>query len=129
MVSTPEGGGAPTEEAVATTNRRGRFVLQVGKGASRELTLAYGGGNDTLAAIRRVHLKVRSTSSIRASRRFLAGAGSVGFRGRVAKRGPGLVVVLQGREQGRWRTFADTRTGAGGRWRATYRFSGRTRRP
>ena len=33
--------------------------------------------------------------------------------------------MLQGKEQGRWRTFADTRTGPGGRWRASYRFSGR----
>ena len=47
------------------------------------------------------------------------------FSGRVRKGGAGLVVVLQGREQGRWRTFADTRTKPGGKWRAAYRFSGR----
>jgi hypothetical protein len=37
----------------------------------------------------------------------------------------GLLVVLQGRSLGRWRTFADTRTSASGRWRASYRFQGR----
>ena len=40
-------------------------------------------------------------------------------------RGAGLVVVLQGYEGGRWRTFADTRTRRRGKWRASYRFSGR----
>jgi hypothetical protein len=39
--------------------------------------------------------------------------------------GAGLVVVLQGHEDGRWRTFADTRTRRRGKWRASYRFSGR----
>ena len=39
--------------------------------------------------------------------------------------GANLVVVLQGKERGRWRTFADTRTGPNGTWRASYRFSGR----
>ena len=33
--------------------------------------------------------------------------------------------MLQGREGGKWRTFADARTGAGGRWSASYRFRGR----
>ena len=47
------------------------------------------------------------------------------FSGRVrGGAGANLVVVLQGKESGRWRTFADTRTRAGGRWRAAYRFSG-----
>ena len=38
----------------------------------------------------------------------------------------GLIVVLQGRDRGKWRTFADMRAGAGGRWATRYRFSGRT---
>ena len=46
------------------------------------------------------------------------------FSGRVRDAGAGLVVVLQGHERGRWRTFADTRTRAGGKWRAAYHFSG-----
>ena len=37
----------------------------------------------------------------------------------------GLVVVLQGREGGKWRTFSDARTHRKGRWHVSYRFSGR----
>ena len=37
----------------------------------------------------------------------------------------GLVVVLQGREGGKWRTFEDARTHKKGRWHVSYRFSGR----
>jgi hypothetical protein len=33
-------------------------------------------------------------------------------------------VVLQGRADGRWQTFADTRTNRRGSWRASYRFRG-----
>jgi hypothetical protein len=125
VLSTPVGGGVPTQESATTTNDRGRFALRVGPGTSRELSVAYAGGDDTLPATRDVHLRVRATSSIRATRRSLPGAGTVRFRGRVADGRDGLVVVLQGREGGRWQTFADTRTRANGRWRARYRFSGR----
>ena len=53
----------------------------------------------------------------------------VTFSGRIRARRPapaprGLVVVLQGRSAGAWRTFADTRTTSSGRWRASYRFRG-----
>ena len=34
------------------------------------------------------------------------------------------MVVLQGKEGRKWRTFADTRTHKGGRWSVRYRFSG-----
>jgi hypothetical protein len=54
----------------------------------------------------------------------------VRFSGRLRNRGQripgrGLVLVLQGRERGRWRTFDDTRSNGRGRWHATYTFSGR----
>jgi hypothetical protein len=54
----------------------------------------------------------------------------VRFSGRLRTRGQriparGLVLVLQGRERGRWRTFDDTRTSRKGRWRTSYTFSGR----
>jgi hypothetical protein len=69
---------------------------------------------------------VPASSTIRASRTRLAGAGRVRFSGRVrGGAGANLVVVLQAKEQGRWRTFTDARTRAGGRWSASYRFSGR----
>jgi len=71
-------------------------------------------------------LLVPASSTIKASRLRLGGAGLVRFSGRVrGGAGPDLVVVLQGKENGKWRTFADTRTRAHGRWSASYRFSGR----
>jgi hypothetical protein len=126
VFSTPRGRtGAPTPEASTTTGPTGRFVLKVGRGVSRNLLLAYAGVDDGLPARRPLGLRVPASSSMRASRKRLSGAGRVRFRGRVRDAGPGLVVVLQGFEQGRWRTFADTRTRRRGKWRASYRFSGR----
>jgi hypothetical protein len=124
--STPRGrAGAPTPEVSGTTGPTGRFVLTVDRGVSRNLLLSYAGVDDGLPAERRLGLRVPASSSIKASRKRLGGAGRVRFRGRVRDAGAGLVVVLQGHEDGRWRTFADTRTRRRGKWRATYRFSGR----
>ena len=52
------------------------------------------------------------------------------FSGRLRTRGEripgrGLLLVLQGRERGRWRTFEDARTNGKGRWHVSYTFSGR----
>jgi hypothetical protein len=91
--------------------------------AAERFAAAWSADDDAAAA--RLRLGIPASSSIKASRRSLGGAGRVRFSGRVRKGGAGLVVVLQGHEQGRWRTFADTRTRANGRWRASYRFSGR----
>jgi hypothetical protein len=115
----------PAQEAATTTSATGRFVMRVAPGTTRRLVLGFSGAGDALAARRTLRLAVPASSTIRASRPRLAGAGDVRFSGRVRRGGPGLIVVLQGHEQGRWRTFADTRTTAGGRWRARYRFSGR----
>ena len=56
-------------------------------------------------------------------------AGRVRFSGRLRGRGVpvprGLVVVLQGREGGKWRTFSDARTHKKGHWHIAYHFSGR----
>ena len=119
-------GAAPSVEANAIVGANGRFVIRLGRGPARLARITYAGGPGLLPATRQLRLMVPASSSIRASRTRLSGSGVVRFRGSV--RGgapPGLVVVLQGKEHGRWRTFADTRTGRGGRWRASYRFSGR----
>ena len=59
----------------------------------------------------------------------VSSSGRVRFSGRLRGRGlpvpRGLVVVLQGREGGKWRTFSDARTHKKGRWHVSYRFSGR----
>ena len=80
-------------------------------------------------AARGVSVRVPASSTIHASRTRLGG-GRVRFSGRLRTRGQripgrGLVLVLQGRERGKWRTFEDTRTNRKGRWHVSYRFSGR----
>lgn len=124
-VMSTRGGKRSVHETSGTTGPTGRFALTVGPGPRRRLLLSYAGVGDGLPAQRRLRLGVPASSSIRASRRRLDSAGRVRFSGRVRRGGTGLVVVLQGRERGRWRTFADTRTRRRGKWQASYRFSGR----
>jgi hypothetical protein len=122
--------GAPLRAvATVTTDRRGRFSAPVKRGPSRTIGLRFDGRGDVLRAARGVGVRVPAASTIHASRRFLAGPGRVRFSGRMRTGGRripdrGLVVILQGREDGRWRTFADTRTNRRGRWQASYRFRG-----
>jgi hypothetical protein len=118
-------GAGSAVEATGTVGANGRFVIKLPKGPARDASITYPGGSGFIPAERRLRLMVPASSTIRASRLRLNGAGLVRFRGRVRGGvGANLVVVLQGKEGGRWRTFADTRTGKGGRWRASYRFSG-----
>ena len=128
VTSTPRAVGAvPYVEAAGTpTAANGRFVIQLPKGPARTSRINFPGGNGALPSVRTVKLQVPASSKIRASRTRLNGAGRVRFHGRVrGDVGANLVVVLQGLEAGHWRTFADTRTRAGGRWTTSYRFSGR----
>jgi len=127
VVTTPRvAGGFPSVEAKGTVGPNGRFAIRLRKGPAREAAIVYPGGAGFLPAERRLRLMVPASSTIRASRTRLAGAGRVRFSGRVrGGAGANLVVVLQAKEQGRWRTFTDARTRNRGRWSASYRFSGR----
>ncbi|MEO8690196.1 MAG: carboxypeptidase-like regulatory domain-containing protein [Solirubrobacteraceae bacterium] len=114
----------------AVTDRRGRFSLPVPPGPSRTYRLVFSGAGGALGAARGVSVRVPASSTIHTSRTRLSGAGRVRFTGRLRSRGQrvpgrGLVLILQGRERGRWRTFADTRTNAKGGWHVSYSFSGR----
>ena len=130
VVSRVRRSGAPlVDVATVTTDGGGRFSAPVARGPSRTIGLRYDGGGDVLRGSRGVAVRVPAASTIRASRTVLRGPGRVGFRGRLRTGGQpipdrGLVVVLQGRADGRWQTFADTRTDRRGRWRASYRFRG-----
>ncbi len=128
VTSTPRLAGAvPFVEASATVGANGRFVIRLGKGPARTASITFPGAPGGMPAERRLKLAVPASSSIRASRTRLNGSGLVRFSGRVrGGAGRDLVVVLQGREAGKWRTFADTRTRDRGRWRTSYRFSGRS---
>ena len=118
-------GGAPFVDGQGSTDARGRFGIVLRAGPARNATVSFAGGGGVLRTERRIFLAVRASSTIRASRTRLRGAGRVRFSGRVrGGAGAGLVVILQGRERGRWRTFESAATGARGRWRTAYRFRG-----
>jgi hypothetical protein len=127
VTTTPRVAGAvPSVEATGTVGANGRFVVRLPKGPARVASITFPGAPGGMPAERRLRLAVPASSTIRASRLRLGGSGLVRFRGRVrGGAGPNLVVVLQGKEEGTWRTFADTRTRNAGRWSASYRFSGR----
>jgi hypothetical protein len=123
-------GAHPTPAGTAVTDRRGRFSLRVPAGPSRTYRLVFNGAGGALGVARGVSVRVPASSTIRATRTRVSGRTRVRFSGRLRNRGQripgrGLVLVLQGREQGRWRTFEDTRTNSKGRWHAGYTFSGR----
>jgi hypothetical protein len=128
VTSTPRSKGAvPYAEGGTTAGRNGRFAIRLPKGPARTAAIRFPGAPGGMPAERRLKLAVPAKSTIRASRTRLNGSGLVRFAGRLrGGLGRDLVVVLQGRENGRWRTFADTRTRRGGRWRTSYRFSGRS---
>ena len=118
---------------IAVTDRRGRFSLRVPAGPSRTYRLVFNGAGGALGVARGVSVRVPASSTIRASRTRVSGRTRVHFSGRLRNRGQripgrGLLLVLQGREGGRWRTFEDTRTNRKGSWRASYTFSGRSGR-
>ena len=112
----------------AITDRHGRYSINVPAGPSRAFRLVFDGAPGALATARGLSVRVPASSTIKASRTRLS-AGRVRFSGRLrGTRLPvprGLVVVLQGREGGKWRTFSDARTHKKGRWHISYRFSGR----
>jgi hypothetical protein len=126
VTSKPIGRGTvPYVEGSTVVGANGRFVIRLPAGPARSATLQFPGAVGGMPAERRLKLDVPASSTIRASRSRLNGAGLVRFRGRVrGGAGANLVVVLQGKEGRKWRTFADTRTRKRGRWSVRYRFSG-----
>ena len=127
VTTTPRvAGAAPSVEATGAVGPTGRFAIRLAAGPARVARIASAAAPGGMPAERRLLLAVPASSTLAASRLRLGGPGLVRFRGRVrGGAGANLVVILQGRENGRWRTFADTRTRAGGLWSASYRFSGR----
>jgi hypothetical protein len=122
-------GARPRAAGTAVTDRRGRFSLRVPAGPSRTYRLVFAGSGGALGSARGVSVRVPASSTIRASRTRLSGPARVRFSGRLRNRGQripgrGIVLILQGFDNGRWSTFEDTRTDRRGRWRVSYPFSG-----
>ena len=111
------------------TDRRGRFRVTVPKGPSRTLGLRFAGRDEALRAARGVGVRVAGREHDPRVAALAVGPARVRFAGRLRTAGQqipdrGLVIILQGRDDGRWLTFADTRTNRRGRWRTSYRFRG-----
>jgi hypothetical protein len=113
-----------------TTGRRGGFVLRLGTGTSRRISVSFP-GNQGLAPARHrsLDLRVRSGVTLVAAPKTLRTGRSVHLSGRVRSRGApiprrGKLVAIQYLESdtGRWRPVLVTRTDHGGRFHARYRF-------
>jgi Bacterial Ig domain len=120
--------------AKVVTGADGGFVYRVPKGASRQVRIAYRAySRDTAFAAQRLFsLRTRAGVRLSVSPSRVRNGGRVRFRGRL-RGGPkpraGVLVVLQAREGGRWRSFRTVRTKRkGGRFSTRYRFT-RTGRP
>lgn len=120
-------GAAFRPVARLSTTRRGRFSYLVPPGPSRVVQFHYPGERKIRSQTRRVNVRVRATSTMRASRKRLVNGETVTFRGKL--RGGwipsiGKLVEVQFYARNRWRTFATTRSNARGRWHYEYRFDG-----
>jgi hypothetical protein len=114
--------------AAVTTSRRGRFSLRLPAGASRSVRIVAPGGGGLQVGLRRLHVRVPWSSSLRISPRAVAPGGTIRLSGRLRTAGltlpeSGKLVELQAFDRGRWRVFETTRArGPRARWTATYRF-------
>jgi hypothetical protein len=123
-------GSSPAVVATVTTDAEGRFTYRAPAGPSRRLRFVFAGASGLAPLARTAQLRVRASSTIRATPRTLRGGGHVRFSGRLGLRGAtvprsGKLVDLQAFDRGRWRTFATARArGPKGAWRSTYRFAG-----
>lgn len=112
------------------TGERGGFELRLGPGPSRQVSVAFDGGEGLAPAVRpSLDLRVRAGLSLLAKPTSLRTGELVRLRGRVRTRGApvprrGKLVAIQYLEQatGRWRPVLVTRSDRAGRFRAGYRF-------
>jgi hypothetical protein len=131
VVARPSHGAlAPRAVERITTGERGGFVLRLGPGTSRRISVSFA-GNDSLtpAGHRSLDLRVRSGVTLAAAPGVLHTGESVHLQGRVRSRGApiprrGKLVAIQylEAETGRWRPVLVTRTDHDGRFHARYRF-------
>jgi hypothetical protein len=131
VVARPSHGAlAPRAVERITTGERGGFVLRLGPGTSRRISVTFP-GNDSLAAAghRSLDLRVRTGVTLEAAPGTLRTGQSVRLSGRVRSRGApiprrGKLVAIQylEAETGHWRPVLVTRTDHDGRFHARYRF-------
>jgi hypothetical protein len=130
VVRPSHGALAPRAVERVRTGARGGFIVRLGPGTSRRITVSFP-GNDSLAPARHrpLDLRVRSGVILEAAPGTLRTGQSVRLRGRVRSRGApiprrGKLVAIQYLEAdtGRWRPVLVTRTDREGRFRTHYQF-------
>jgi hypothetical protein len=108
-----------------TTGARGGFTYTAGAGPARRLRFRYPGTPYVRGDNAGVQLRVKARTSARASRRTVINGEYVTFSGRLQGGwlpNNGVLVELQVRSRGQWRTFAQPRAAKDGRWEYQYRF-------
>jgi hypothetical protein len=130
VVRPSHGALAPRAVERLTTGERGGFVLHLGAGTSRRISVSFE-GSDTLAPAthRSLDLRVRAGVTLAAAPESLETGQTIHLTGRVRDRGApiprrGKLVAIQylESETGRWRPVLVTRTDHVGRFHARYRF-------
>jgi hypothetical protein len=108
------------------TSKTGRFSYKARRGPARTIRFRYPGAAMIRGRNADVRLRVRASTSMAANHRSVITGEYVTFHGHL--RGGwlpagGVLVELQVRTRGRWRTFAQPRaSGTTGRWVYRYRF-------
>ena len=121
-----EGAGDWKRIGTATTSRTGRFSYKARRGPARTIRFRYPGTALIRGRNADVRLRVRASTSLGVNHRSVVTGNYVRFRGHL--RGGwlpagGVLVELQVRTRGKWRTFAQPRaSGTNGRWSYQYRF-------
>ena len=107
------------------TDAHGRVRYKAPAGPARRLRLRYPGTPHVRGDNATLALDVRARTTLDVNRRDAVNGEYVTFRGRL-KGGfvpaDGVLVEMQVRSRGKWRTFAQPRTDQEGRWRYQYRF-------
>jgi hypothetical protein len=121
-----DGGVAWKRIGTATTSKTGRFSYKARRGPARTIRFRYPGTPQIRGRNSDVRLRVKASTSIAVNHRSVVTGEYVTFHGRL--RGGwlpagGVLVELQVRTRGQWRTFAQPRaSGTTGRWAYRYRF-------
>ncbi len=111
---------------VVRTDGGGRFAFRAAPGPSRQLRFRFDGTPSIRGRTSTVHLHVRASSSMHASRHHVVNGEAVRFRGVVRSRpvpATGKLLQLQVFSRGHWLTFATPRADSRGKWTYEYRFT------
>lgn len=111
------------------TNAKGAVTLALPRGPSRTVAIGWRATSTAkgYAAQTTATLRVRAAVALKIGRRRVTNGHSVKFTGSIASAPAGIVLNVQALDGKKWRTFDQTRTTKGGKYRYTYKFKRITR--